>query len=108
MGWSAAFPVSRRPGSPSCPILGVVERHNEHRVRMAKSISPERRASTRFALALEVRYVASDRRAPVEMGSGRTIDLSSSGLSFTADRPLPTGQRLGLVLPPPYRAGSKS
>jgi hypothetical protein len=71
---------------------------------MAKSISPERRASTRFALALEVRYVASDRRAPVEMGSGRTIDLSSSGLSFTADRPLPTGQRLGLVILLLYRA----
>ena len=30
----------------------------------------------------------------METGSGRTIDLSSSGLSFTADRPLLTGQRL--------------
>jgi len=28
------------------------------------------------------------------MGSGRTIDLSSSGLSFIADRPLPIGQNL--------------
>ena len=33
-------------------------------------------------------------RAPVESGSGRTIDMSSSGLSFTADTPLSIGQGL--------------
>jgi hypothetical protein len=32
------------------------------------------------------------------MGSGRTIDLSSSGLSFTADRPLQTGQKLDVYI----------
>jgi hypothetical protein len=56
--------------------------------------SPERRGSTRFPLALEVRYTFSGSGAPVEAGSGRTIDLSSSGISFIADRPLAAGQRL--------------
>ena len=30
----------------------------------------------------------------METGSGRTINLSSAGLSFTADRPLRPGQKL--------------
>jgi hypothetical protein len=34
----------------------------------------------------------------VETGSGRTIDLSSSGLSFTADKPLETGQKLDVSI----------
>ena len=42
---------------------------------------------------LELRYKAFD--GPSELtGSGRTIDVSSSGLSFTADKPLPLGLML--------------
>jgi hypothetical protein len=59
---------------------------------------PERRASTRFPLNLEVRYTVSSHRIPREKGSGHTIDVSSSGLSFTADRPLAIGQRLGVSI----------
>jgi hypothetical protein len=70
----------------------------ERRVRKPKSPNSERRASTRFALALEVRYAISGRRPPMDTGSGRTIDLSSSGLSFTADRPLLTGQALDVSI----------
>jgi hypothetical protein len=43
------------------------------------------------------------RRGPVETGSGRTIDMSSSGLSFTADKPLPVGQDLDLSIDWPAR-----
>jgi len=75
-----------------------MERASERRVRLPKNASAERRASTRFHLALDVRYAVAGRRAPVELGSGRTIDLSSSGLSFTADRPLLTGQKLDISL----------
>jgi hypothetical protein len=57
-------------------------------------LSSERRGSIRFALTLEVNYAAADLRLPVKSGTGRTIDLSSSGLSFTAERPLPIGERL--------------
>jgi hypothetical protein len=39
----------------------------------------------------------------VETGSGRTIDMSSSGLSFTADRPLLVGQNLDVSIDWPAR-----
>ena len=60
--------------------------------------SPERRASTRFPLAMDVGYALMGRREQRKTGSGQTIDLSSSGLSFTADRPLLTGQKLEVAI----------
>lgn len=71
-----------------------MESQTVRRVRLLKHPGSERRSSTRFPLNLEVRYTVAGCRAPVEGGSGRTIDMSSSGLSFTADRPLPTGGKL--------------
>jgi PilZ domain len=59
-------------------------------VRLPKDHTPERRACDRFPLTLELRYTQSYRRAVFETGSGRMIDMSSSGLRFTADRPLLT------------------
>ena len=41
------------------------------------------------------------RSKPVEMGTGYTIDLSSSGLRFRADKllkPLPIGQRIRVFI----------
>jgi hypothetical protein len=75
-----------------------MERGRERQVRLPWDESPERRVGARFPLALEVRYVVASRRAAVETGSGRTIDLSSSGLSFTADKPLRTGQKLDVSI----------
>jgi hypothetical protein len=46
---------------------------------------------------LELRYSVVGRR-PVQNGSGRTIDVSSSGLSFTADTPLLVGQKLDVSI----------
>jgi len=68
------------------------------RVRLPKGPSSERRASVRFPLNLEVRYNVAGCRGPDESGSGRTIDMSSSGLSLTADRPLSIGQKLDLSI----------
>jgi len=56
-------------------------------------------------MTLEVRYVVLDRCAPAQTGSGRTIDLSSSGLSLTADRPLLTGQKLEVSIDWPVLLG---
>ena len=67
-------------------------------MRTPKRPSSERRASTRFALALEVRHTISGYRAPVETGSGRTINLSGSGLSLIAEKPLSTGQELDVSI----------
>jgi hypothetical protein len=68
------------------------------RVRLSKGPGSDRRASVRFPVKLEVRYSVAGRPGPVENGSGCTIDMSSSGLSFTADRPLSIGQRLDLSI----------
>ena len=75
-----------------------MERTSERVVRLPKTASAERRAGTRFPLTLEVRYVVSGRKGTVEMGSGRTINLSNAGLSFTADKPLRPGQKLDLSI----------
>ena len=75
-----------------------MERQAERRVRRPESASSERRASTRFSLNLEVRYTVSGSPGPMETGCGRTIDLSSSGLRFAAQRPLEPGLRLDVAI----------
>jgi hypothetical protein len=64
------------------------------RVRLLKGLNPDRRGTLRFPVNLELRYSVVGQRSPVENGSGRTIDMSSSGLSFTYDTPLSIGQTL--------------
>ena len=68
-----------------------MEHLSERQGRLLKDGQSERRATARFPLSLELRYAVTRRRLPASNGSGRTIDLSSSGLAFTADKPLPTG-----------------
>jgi hypothetical protein len=69
----------------------------KRRLRLLSN-NPERRASTRFRLALEVRYTVLLPGGKGTSGSGVTIDVSSSGLSFLADQPLRVGQRLELAI----------
>ena len=66
--------------------------------RLLQGLDPERRRSIRFPVNLEVQYSVVGHPGPAENGSGRTIDISSSGLSFTADRPLSIGQKLELSI----------
>jgi hypothetical protein len=63
-----------------------------------KGRNSERRASVRYPVDLEVRYSVEGRGEPVETGSGRTIDLSSSGLSFSTGGPLSIGQKLDVSI----------
>ena len=73
------------------------------RVRLLQGLSSDRRSSVRVPVNLEVRYSVAGRRGPVENRSGQTIDVSGSGLSFTADRPLPIGQKLDLSIDWPFQ-----
>ncbi len=86
-------PMARR-----APILGVMEGASERLVRLPKDASAERRARTRFSLTLEIRYAVLGCRVPEDTGSGRTVELSSGGLTFIADRPLLTGQNLAVSI----------
>jgi hypothetical protein len=74
-----------------------MDRSSERRVRLPKP-SPDRRASARFPLTLEVCYTVTHRGIPEETGSGQTIDLSSSGLRFAAAGPLKPGRKLGVAI----------
>ena len=73
------------------------------RVRLLQGLSSDRRSSVRVPVNLEVRSSVAGRRGPVENRSGQTIDVSGSGLSFTADRPLPVGQKLDMSIDWPAR-----
>jgi hypothetical protein len=64
------------------------------RVGEPKDADADRRASSRFPLDLEVRYATFWGTKPVRVGHGRTIDVSSAGLRFTADSLLLIGQRI--------------
>lgn len=55
------------------------------------------RAGTRFPLALDVRYAAKSGKH-LTVGSGRTSNLSSYGLTFAAARPLSAGQSLEVAV----------
>jgi hypothetical protein len=61
-----------------------------------------RRAALRFPIELEVRYKLFNRKT-IEVGSGRTINMSSSGALFTTERPLAIGERLELAVDWPAR-----
>jgi len=54
----------------------------------------ERRTGRRFKIALDLRWKLLYGRKLSESEVGRTIDLSSSGLSFQTSRPLPAGANL--------------
>ena len=66
--------------------------------RLPQYAPTERRANTRFPVTLELRYTASGSHPPLKIGTGRTIDLSGSGLRFTADTPLLTGQNIQVYI----------
>ena len=72
---------------------------------MLQGLSSDRRSSVRVPVNLEVRCSVVGHRKPDENGSGRTIDMSSSGLSFTADRPLSIGQTVDLSIDWPVLLG---
>ena len=68
------------------------------RIRLRQEAARKLRVSTRYPLVLEVRYSTSGRLTPKQTGTGRTIDMSSSGLRFTADGPLLTGQTIDVFV----------
>ena len=74
-----------------------MDRQIMRRVRLLQGLSADHRGSIRHAMDLELRFSVVGRR-PVENGFGRTIDVSSSGLSFIADAQLSIGQRLDMSI----------
>ena len=65
----------------------------------------ERRSDRRFPLTLDLRYSILSMGRPRISGSGRTIDLGSTGLSFTSDRTFAIGQQLDIAIQWPVLLG---
>lgn len=55
---------------------------------------PERRRSSRFPIEREVKYKTLNQRTESLIGNGKTLNISSSGVLFTAEHDLPVGTRL--------------
>ena len=76
---------------------------------MASQQIPEtdRRRSDRFAIERELRYRALNKRGGEEAGEGKTVNMSSSGVLFTAAQILRPGRRVELSISWPAQLNTK-
>ena len=66
----------------------------------------ERRSSVRFPIDQPVRYKVLSRRSK-DTGSGRTVNISSTGVLFSAEPPLNLGERVELSVNWPAQLDNK-
>jgi PilZ domain len=69
--------------------------------------APDRRANDRFPIIREVRYKVINSKGTVEVGTGETINISSTGVLFKAQAPLPPGKRLEISISWPAQLDGK-
>jgi PilZ domain len=62
----------------------------------------ERRRSRRFPIEGELRYRTLGRRSEILSGKGKTLNISSSGILFTAGHSLPVGTPLEVSMNWPF------
>jgi hypothetical protein len=65
---------------------------------MALEARPEKRLHRRFPITLDVQYELLTRSHVERFGSGRTINISSSGIFFESGNDLPTSGPIELIL----------
>ncbi len=68
-------------------------------------IAGDRRLSRRYDLRLPLQYHLSLKGEPTRSGSGLSLDVSTSGVSFRSRRPLPVGAHIEIVVNWPVRYG---
>lgn len=61
-------------------------------------INGDRRQDRRYDLRLNMRWKLIRRRRVLDTGAGQTVDLSSGGLCFETERPLPLGLNVELSI----------
>ena len=67
----------------------------------------DRRNSDRFPIERELRYRILSKRGTEESGEGTTVNISSSGVLFTADRLLVPGRRMEISISWPAQLNNK-
>ncbi len=70
--------------------------------------SADRRGSDRFPIEREVRYKVLSKRSNDETGAGKTINMSSSGVLFTAEHLLIPGKRVEVAISWPAQLNNKT
>jgi hypothetical protein len=64
----------------------------------AEQIHGDRRYDRRYGIGLDLRWKLIRRRKVLEVGTGKTVDLSSGGIRFDAGRQLPLGLNIELSI----------
>jgi hypothetical protein len=72
------------------------------------SAQADRRHSDRFPIEREVRYRVLNKRSGEEVGDGKTINISSSGVLFTVEHMLLPGRRMELAISWPAQLNNKT
>jgi hypothetical protein len=67
----------------------------------------ERRHADRFPIERDIRFKVLSKRAGEESGEGKTLNISSSGVLFTADQMLLPGRRLEISISWPAQLNNK-
>ena len=68
----------------------------------------DRRHSDRFPIEREVRYRVLNKRSSEEIGDGKTVNISSSGVLFTVEHMLLPGRRMELAISWPAQLNNKT
>ncbi|HML17983.1 MAG TPA: PilZ domain-containing protein [Bryobacteraceae bacterium] len=76
-------------------------------MRLEDTNQADRRHSDRFPIEREVRYRVLNKRGGDEAGDGKTINISSSGVLFSAEHILLPGKRLELSISWPAQLNNK-
>jgi len=63
-----------------------------------EKLPSDRRQSDRFAIERDVRFRVLNKRSGEETGEGKTLNISSSGVSFTSQNMLLPGRRVELSI----------
>jgi PilZ domain len=89
-------------------ILGCrVERFSRIKVLNRRKDENERRASDRFPIERDVRYRIMNRKTGDEVGAGKTVNMSSTGVLFTTEGQLTPGRLLELAISWPAQLNDK-
>lgn len=68
-------------------------------------VAGDRRRNRRYDLRLPIHYRLSLKGEPARSGSGLTLDMSTTGVSFRSRRPLPVGSHIEMTVNWPARYG---
>ena len=71
-------------------------------VRFLESHRADQRLNRRYPIALEIEYKLLRKGRVERLGLGRTLNVSSGGVLFEADEPLPAGNSIELLMYWPF------